>query len=163
MPVSLTAEPTCLCNSLATSSIVPLQHACCCAFGQGFPIIPAGHTDGIFMGSLNDDGQLLLTSSFDQTCRVWDVEKGACLAQLQHSAPLKQGIITPDGTRALTVTGDNMAHLWDLSTGTEAHLLQVRAGCSCACPVQSGLRPGTAVRVTSCHRFGFCVQSGLAM
>ena len=96
------------------------------------------------MGSLNDDGQLLLTSSFDQTCRVWDVEKGACLAQLQHSAQLKQGIITPDGTRALTITGDNMAHLWDLSTGTEAHLLQVSAELICVYPVQSVLPPMAA-------------------
>lgn len=104
------------------------------------------------MGSLNDDGQLLLTSSFDQTCRVWDVEKGACLAQLQHSAQLKQGIITPDGTRALTITGDNVAHLWDLSTGTEAHQLQVRAGLIYVFPVQSVSRPGAAaVRVTCCY------------
>ena len=110
------------------------------------------------MGSLNDDGQLLLTSSFDQTCRVWDVEKGACLAQLQHSAQLKQGIISPDGTRALTITGDHVAHLWDLSTGTEAHQLQVRAGLIYVSPVQSVSRPGAAaVRGHLLLHFGFCV------
>src|SRR5579871_5974290 len=65
------------------------------------------------------DGKYLLTGSYDQTIREWDVATGQQIAKLNASAAVTSLALSPDGKSVVTGNYDATAHLWDLSTGQE--------------------------------------------
>jgi WD40 repeat protein len=66
------------------------------------------------------DGKRVVTTSFDNTARLWDADTGTEAAVLKgHSAAF-----SPDGKRVVTTSADNTARLWDADTGTEAAVLK---------------------------------------
>lgn len=90
-----------------------------------------GHTDRLSRVVWHPSGEHILSSSYDGTWRLWDVETGTCLANPPgHSSPVYALAIHPDGS--LVTTGDlgGVARLWDLRTGRaliamEGHSRQV--------------------------------------
>lgn len=65
-----------------------------------------GHTSPVRALAVTADGQQLLTGSFDNTLRLWNVDTGKEIARLPgHSSPILQLAMTPDGTRAVSVAG----------------------------------------------------------
>lgn len=90
-----------------------------------------GHTDRLSRVVWHPSGEHILSSSYDGTWRLWDVETGTCLASPPgHSSPVYALAIHPDGS--LVTTGDlgGVARLWDLRTGRaliamEGHSRQV--------------------------------------
>jgi dynein assembly factor with WDR repeat domains 1 len=66
----------------------------------------------------NTDGDKLLTSSFDNTAKIWDVCTGQCLFTLEgHSGELSCGQFDFTGDYCLTGSIDRTCKLWDVGTG----------------------------------------------
>jgi WD40 repeat protein len=68
---------------------------------------------------LSADGKLLLTSLFDGTLRLWDVESGDELLRFNSNCINLYIDMSPDGQYAVTCGPNNVAILWDLSLPLE--------------------------------------------
>lgn len=80
-----------------------------------------GH--GSWLESLNftPDGRTLVSSSGDNTIRLWNVENAAEISQIQLQGPASAFVISPDGHMAaaqeFSNTEEGRLGLWDLETG----------------------------------------------
>ncbi len=88
----------------------------------------SGHTDAIANMDFSPDGKTIVTSSIDQTVRLWDVQTGQQIYQLDDPEILYDtenlvAKISPDGRHVLTVRTlgpiDNysIGTLWNIETG----------------------------------------------
>ena len=75
--------------------------------------------------ALSEDGQLVLTYSYDRTARLWNMQTGLCHYVLKHDKVVTGAAIAPDVSRVVTTTDDHQGHLWDLFTGMNLCELQV--------------------------------------
>jgi len=94
-----------------------------------------GHTFWVSGCAVTPDGRRVVSTSFDQTLRVWDLESGRTLATLQgHSAWVRGCAMTPDGRRVVSASDDKTLKVWDLASGQLLATLQghSRSGNSCA-------------------------------
>ena len=79
--------------------------------------------------AFSPDGNILVTSSWDDIVYLWDVETGEHIRTLTGDVPFSsvQNIIfSPDGKTIATGSGDTSVHLWDVETGN--HIIQIRTG-----------------------------------
>ncbi len=77
-----------------------------------------GHLDAVTMGAFTPDGKSILTVSFDQTARLWDIASQAELRQYrQHTGPIFCLAVSGDGTTMVTGAQDNTLRVWDLPLG----------------------------------------------
>jgi WD40 repeat protein len=67
--------------------------------------------------AFSPDGSQLVTSGTDRILRIWDVQTGVELRQLQEHADIYAVAFAPDRTLA-SVGADRTVRVWDLSTGT---------------------------------------------
>ena len=85
-----------------------------------------GHTKSLESEAFSRDGKLLATGGYDRTARVWDVDKGAAIATLDHRAPVLALAFSPDGKTLATASsrwgeGGNYnpspaeVQLWDIA------------------------------------------------
>lgn len=85
-----------------------------------------GHQDTISGLSISFDGTYLLSSSFDETIRIWDV-RGAVLAENRlkktlsgyvqgHEKTLIRGGWSVDGLYACCGSADRCVYIWDITT-----------------------------------------------
>jgi class 3 adenylate cyclase/GTPase SAR1 family protein len=64
------------------------------------------------------DGKTIVSSSYDRTIKLWDLESGQCRATFpSHSYDINDLAITPDGTTAISASDDHMIKVWNLTTG----------------------------------------------
>ena len=64
------------------------------------------------------DGRLLLSTSDDNTIRVWDINNGHCLLILEgHTDAVLSIDITLDSSNIVSGSNDNTVRLWDVPTG----------------------------------------------
>ncbi len=74
-----------------------------------------GHLDAITMGGFTPDGRSVVTVSFDQTAKLWDVASRSERQQYtQHTGPIYCLAISADGTTMVTGAQDNTVRIWDL-------------------------------------------------
>src|SRR5262249_32375054 len=73
------------------------------ATGKGVGMLK-GHRSRITTAAFSPDGRRLVTASWDQTARVWDVATLKELAVLQHESSLLSAAFSADGRRVLTVS-----------------------------------------------------------
>lgn len=77
-----------------------------------------GHLDAVTMGGFTPDGNAIVTVSFDQTARLWDIASQSELRQYtQHTGPIFCLAISSDGTTLVTGAQDNTLRVWDLPLG----------------------------------------------
>ncbi|RUT04073.1 hypothetical protein DSM106972_049870 [Dulcicalothrix desertica PCC 7102] len=73
-----------------------------------------GHTNAVRSANFSLDGQHIVTASFDNTARVWDI-RGKQLAVLNgHTGAVLNASFSPDGQRIVTASKDNTARVWDI-------------------------------------------------
>ncbi|XP_031442673.1 WD repeat-containing protein 88 [Clupea harengus] len=78
-----------------------------------------GHTDTVSSCQLALNDQKLVTSSYDKTAILWDVESGEPLRVFErgHTAPVTQCALIPQKNRLITASWDKTLQAWDLETG----------------------------------------------
>ena len=63
-------------------------------------------------------GDRILTSSLDNTAKLWNAETGQLILSLEsHNQPVFSAVFSKDGDRILTASCDNTAKLWNAETG----------------------------------------------
>jgi WD40 repeat protein len=75
-----------------------------------------GHSDGVASVAFSPDGRTALSSSRDQTLKLWEVATGKQLRTFTgHSAMVFKVAFSPDGRTALSGSSDKTLKLWDLT------------------------------------------------
>ncbi|KAK4450281.1 hypothetical protein QBC34DRAFT_297268 [Podospora aff. communis PSN243] len=83
-----------------------------------------GHTDRINSIAFSLDDGLLVTASFDNTVKVWDLATGACWQTLKgDEGTMYAAAFSPNGRWVASVSNDKTANLkiWDAATGACQH------------------------------------------
>jgi WD40 repeat protein len=83
------------------------------------------HDDLVLSAAFSPDSTRLVTGSWDNTARLWDVATGGEIAVLKgHTGTVNPTVFSPDGQRIVTASEDLTVGIWDASTG--ALLIQFR-------------------------------------
>jgi WD40 repeat protein/serine/threonine protein kinase len=83
-----------------------------------------GHSAAVNSVVYNADGQLL-SGSYDQTVRLWDVENSAVVQRFSgvHSTAA-EAVFSSDNTRIFSVDANGLMAFWDVATGQPLHLIE---------------------------------------
>ena len=82
-------------------------------------LIQWGHTNWVKAVTFSPDGKHALSSSSDQTLKLWDISTGREIRTFKgHSHSVSAIAFSPNGN-ALSGSRDNTLKLWDISTGQE--------------------------------------------
>lgn len=87
------------------------------------------HSESIFHAAFSPDGKYVVTSSADNSARVWDAQTGDPVrhprkegkaVQLKHTADVAQAFFSPEsGEYIVTASMDGTAVVWDARTGEQ--------------------------------------------
>jgi len=89
----------------------------------------AGHTGYAYRVALSGDGRLAVSTSYDKTLKVWDVETGRELRTLAgHRAEVTDVALSGDGELAVSASEDQTVKVWDLASGRELRTLAGHTG-----------------------------------
>ncbi|KAM6380932.1 LOW QUALITY PROTEIN: WD repeat-containing protein 88 [Pluvialis apricaria] len=77
-----------------------------------------GHSDAVSSCHFCFEDRKILSSSYDRTVKLWDVEKSFPIQVFEegHTAPISECNLTPDDRRVVT-SYDNTVKAWDMETG----------------------------------------------
>jgi WD40 repeat protein/class 3 adenylate cyclase/tRNA A-37 threonylcarbamoyl transferase component Bud32 len=79
-----------------------------------------GHLQGVSSVVFSPDGHRIVTGSFDQTAKIWDVASGRELLTLKgHRDSILSVDFSSDGQRIVTGSGDGTARVWEAASGRE--------------------------------------------
>jgi WD40 repeat protein len=80
--------------------------------------LPLGHTDKINSINYSKDGKLVVTSSNDNTAKIWEASSGKLLHSLEgHTAYVTYANFTPDLKYVITQSYDGTIKTWNTITG----------------------------------------------
>lgn len=89
----------------------------CLAQGEALKTLH-GHTNYIMCVNFNPQSNLIVSGSFDETVRIWDVKTGRCIKTLPaHSDPVSACCFNRDGTLIASSSYDGLCRVWDTATG----------------------------------------------
>ncbi len=83
----------------------------------------SGHTNSIYAPSFSRDSRWMVTPSFDQSARVWDVSSGTVKVVLVDTQSMLAASFSPDSSRVVTAGGTSIlggpspARVWDTQNG----------------------------------------------
>ncbi len=76
------------------------------------------HDDVVRSARFSQDGRLVITTSDDETAKLWDATTGAKIAVLKgHTGIVISSAFSPDTKYVVTTSTDKTAKLWDVATG----------------------------------------------
>jgi WD40 repeat protein len=116
--------------------IVPGLSGCGGGGGMGGAVVPVmnntlkgpddkGHTLPAYGVAYSPDGKFVVTTSHDQTAKIWDATSGQVLATLNgHNNSVKGVAVSPDGKTIFTGGCDQAVKLWDMATRKEVAALR---------------------------------------
>lgn len=101
------------------SSRDPSNHGFRTSLAQGEALKTLqGHTNYIMCVNFNPQSNLIVSGSFDETVRIWDVKTGRCIKTLPaHSDPVSACCFNRDGTLIASSSYDGLCRVWDTATG----------------------------------------------
>ena len=71
----------------------------------------------MFCANFNAQSNLIVSGSFDETVRIWDVRTGKCLkVLLAHSDPMMAIHFNRDGSLIVFNSYDGLSRIWDSAT-----------------------------------------------
>jgi WD40 repeat protein len=75
--------------------------------------------------AISPDGQTLVSGSWDNTIKIWDLRTGQQVCTLPQQPSIVEAIsISPDGQTLATGGWGNIIKLWNLTTGEEIRTLK---------------------------------------
>lgn len=90
---------------------------------QKLQLVPqSGHASMLTSARYSRDGKRIVTTSWDQTVRIWDAETGTELLPLVGhigSGPVEVANFSPDGKRIVSGGGEGEVRVWDAIRGVE--------------------------------------------
>lgn len=92
------------------------------------PDLIHAHDVRIPFATWNDDENLILSVSVDDSARVWDVETGEQLNLIGHTDDVNWATWNHDESLILTASKDGTARIWDAKTGNELAVLTGHTG-----------------------------------
>ncbi|RXW12284.1 hypothetical protein EST38_g13570 [Candolleomyces aberdarensis] len=80
-----------------------------------------GHTNTVRAVAISPDGKRIVSGSWDNTIRIWDMEKGAQVGEplLGHGEAIYSVAISPDGKLIVSGSDDKTIRIWDAETGMQ--------------------------------------------
>jgi WD40 repeat protein/uncharacterized CHY-type Zn-finger protein len=84
----------------------------------GNAMVLKGHSGSVLDVAITPNGEKFVSSSADNTLKVWDLETGRCIRTLKgHFAKVNGVSITPDGKRVISGSSDGAVKVWDIESG----------------------------------------------
>jgi WD40 repeat protein/energy-coupling factor transporter ATP-binding protein EcfA2 len=84
---------------------------------------PEHHTDKISSIAFHPNGMYLLSSSYDHTMRLWELETGNQIRQYHgHSFGVNSANFSPDGKYIISASYDRTVRIWDTESGEQVQL-----------------------------------------
>ena len=84
----------------------------------------SAHPQGITSAAFSSDGQLVVTTSYDNTARVWKVSDGSLVRALEaHTADVVSASFSDSGEYVATSSKDRTAIVWKLDAGNPVAVL----------------------------------------
>ena len=78
----------------------------------------------VYAVAATPDGRRIVSASFNNTLKVWNLESGRDLHTLSgHGNIVRAVALTPDGQRAVSASDDKTLKVWDMGTGHELRTL----------------------------------------
>ncbi len=88
-----------------------------------------GHKETVSQANWNQDESKILTSSNDNTVRIWNAVTGQELVRLEgHTDDVTQASWNQDESKILTSSDDDTVRIWDAATGQELVRLEGHTG-----------------------------------
>ncbi|MEM1241482.1 MAG: TIR domain-containing protein [Cyanobacteria bacterium P01_H01_bin.26] len=82
-----------------------------------------GHEADVWHASFNADGTQVVTTSADNSARVWDLYRGESQLLEGHEGTVYNASFNADSTQVVTASKDGNARVWDLRSG-ESQILE---------------------------------------
>ncbi|CAE6436413.1 unnamed protein product [Rhizoctonia solani] len=77
-----------------------------------------GHTNGVSSVGFSPDGTRVVSGSYDETVRIWDVERGTTIiGPLDHIGWVRSVAFSPDGSQVVSGSHNSTIQLWDSRSG----------------------------------------------
>lgn len=133
LPDSGSAEMPALQHPQRSSEAQDLTMPLCPATPWSAWLSLPGHAGWVSTVTVSPDGQLLVSASYDQTLKVWQLETGELRQILTgHRGAVSAIAFSPDGSVLASASFDRNIALWDAASGEglgswEAHMGSVRA------------------------------------
>ena len=90
---------------------------------------PEGHSSSIRIIAITLDGKKCISGAGDNTLRIWDIEQGHCLKELEgHSDWIWALAVTGDGKRCVSGSWDKTLRIWDIESGQCLKTLEGHSG-----------------------------------
>jgi WD40 repeat protein len=84
-----------------------------------------GHSGGVYSVAMSPDASTLVSSSSDQTVKIWDAATGALIRTLADVEAGPAVAVSPDAAKIITGSSDHTVKIWDTQTG---RLIRTLAG-----------------------------------
>lgn len=83
-----------------------------------------GHTDAVTSASFSSDGKHIITASWDNSVKIWDVETHEEIKTLKgHKDKVRVALFSPNNLQILSASQDGTIIIWDAMTGEIVHRL----------------------------------------
>lgn len=84
-----------------------------------------GHKNQVVFNRFSPDGNRLITTSWDMSARVWDVNTGRQISVLRgHTHIVDQAYFSQDGNLIVTLAEDFTARMWDFRSKSETEVFR---------------------------------------
>lgn len=81
-------------------------------------MLPVGHTGWVLNAQFSPDGKKIITTSTDNTAKIWDASSGVLLSDLVgHSDKVLSAQFSTDSKNVFTISNDSTIKVWNVASG----------------------------------------------